>query len=162
MPILVFTALNSKWEFGPSTTLTLSGIVIDTWSKYMTVLVMCISMKITEVVLNDIGSPSLGFSVYDPTTRVVYGYSRNRLEVLTNTMWAANSLSYIFKTMVIVSRLDVALISAVASEIASIVVVHYLLNQKKNFIPEFDTKEDHDDSMNIAKINTCYDPLDVV
>ena len=98
-----------------------------------------------EVILNDIGSPNLGYSVYNPTTLTVYGFTKRQLHVLTNLMWSANNIGGVFKLMIPVSRLDIAMISILSSEFISIFVIYYLLSKKKRFIPEFDTAEENDD-----------------
>jgi hypothetical protein len=110
-------------------------------------LVMSSILKILEVVLNDIGSPNLGFTIYDPTKTRVFGFTRLQLEVEANAMWLSNNLGLIFKTMILVSRIDIALMSTFCGQIASMFVVHYLLNQKKAFIPKFDTEDDWKESI---------------
>jgi ADP-heptose:LPS heptosyltransferase len=92
--------------------------------------------------MNDIGSPNLGFSVYNPTNTIVYGFTKNQLQILTNLMWTSNSLGIIFKTMILISRLDISLLVVISGEITSIFVIRYLLNNKKDFIPDFDSKEE--------------------
>ena len=105
-------------------------------------LVLSSLLKILEVGLNDIGSPNLGFTIYDPTKTKVFGFTRWQLEIETNAMWLSNNVGTIFKTMILVSRLDIALISTFCGEIAGMFVMHYLLNQKKEFIPQYDTKDE--------------------
>lgn len=135
--------LSDLFKFGPSDDLTIMSIKINTWYKYIALLVVICVIKILEVIVNDIGSPNLGFSIYDPTETIVYGFNRMELQLLANGMWLVNSLSFVFKTMIIVSRTDVALVSVVSGEFASAFVIYYLLSNKKQFISDFDTKDEY-------------------
>jgi hypothetical protein len=143
--IFVYTAadLTELFRFGPSNDLTIMSVQINTWGKYIGLVVIICIVKILEVGVNDIGGPNLGFSIYDPTETVVYGFGRMELQLLANGMWMVNSLGYVFKTMIIVSRIDVALISVVTGELASAATIYYLLNKKTQFIADFDTKTDY-------------------
>lgn len=130
------------FAFGPSPDLRVMQVPIDTWKKYWSLLGCMCFLRSLDVFVNDIGSPNLGFSIYNPTTRTVYGFTKNQLQLLANGMWLVNSVGGVFRLMVSVSRLDVALISAFASELASVFTIRYLLNQKTGFIPERDFPEE--------------------
>jgi len=142
--VLVTADLAELFKFGPDSELKIMSVYINTWSKYIGLVVVISIIKILEVGVNDIGSPNLGFSIYDPTETVVYGFGRTELQLLANGMWMVNSLGYIFKTMIIVSRPDVALISVFSGEIASAATIYYLLGKKTEFYIEFDTKTEHE------------------
>lgn len=151
IPIIIFVGINSELKLGPSDDLTIINVKINTRLKYATIIIISCIIKMVEVVLNDIGSPNLGFSVYNPTTLTVYGFTKKQLHVLTNLMWSANNIGTIFKLMIIVSRLDIAMISTLSSEFISIFVIYYLLSKKKKFIPEFDAEEEDDNGMSLLK-----------
>ena len=142
VPVFIFVGIYAKWEFGPTKNLRVISVPINTWSRYIVLLLMSSLLKILEVGLNDVGSPNLGFTIYDPTKTKVFGFTRWQLEIEANAMWLSNNIGTIFKTMILVSRLDIALISTFCGEIAGMFVVHYLLNQKKDFIPQYDTKDE--------------------
>lgn len=133
--------LSEIFKFGPDAELVVMTMKIDTWGKYCgLVFIICI-IKILEVGVNDIGTPNLGFSIYDPTTTTVYGFNRCELQLLANCMFMVNSLGYVFKTLIIVSRTDIALISVVCGELASAGTIYYLLGNKTLFVKDYDTKE---------------------
>jgi hypothetical protein len=145
--VLVTCALLASPEgglftFGPSATLKIGSVVIDTWLRYWVLIILVCLFRSCSVVINDIGMPNLGFSIYDPTTETVYGFARTELQVLANGMFLVTSLSAIFSTLVIVARLDVALVSTLASELASAASIYYLLSKKKRFIKQCDTEEE--------------------
>jgi len=127
--------------FGPSSTLIVGRVVIDTWLRYWCLIALICLFRSLSVVINDIGMPNLGFSIYDPTRETVYGFGRMELQLLANGMFLVTSLSNVFSILVTVSRLDVALISVLVSELASAASIYYLLSKKKRFITAFDTQE---------------------
>jgi hypothetical protein len=149
IPVTIFVLLYSDFKFGPDDQFTILSVKIDTWAKYWGIVVISALLKITEVVLNDIGSPDLGFRVYNPTEVVIYGFTKNQLNVLANAQWFFNNQGAIFRTMLLVSRIDISFMSSLASDIAGVLTVRYLLNKKKAFYPEFETKYDHDQATEI-------------
>lgn len=144
--IVVFVFCTASTEdlftFGPSEDLTVMTMKIDTMFKYVGLIAVTIVIKILEVSVNDIGSPNLGFSIYDPTETVVYGFGRTELQLLANAMFMVNSLGYVFKTMILVSRLDLAFASVISGELASAATIYYLLSKKSRFVTDYDTRDE--------------------
>jgi hypothetical protein len=138
--LTIFNDDSSLWQFGPSISLKILSIAIDTWLKYILLIVLICSVKASEIIVNDLGTPDLGFSIYNPSERTIYGFTKNNLQFLSNSMFLVNSLGNIFKTIVLVSRFDVAVISVISAEITSIFTIRYLLNKKK-FIPEQESED---------------------
>ena len=92
-------------QFGPSPDLVVLQVCIDTWEKYTyLILANCLSRSL-DVLVNDIGSPNLGFSIYDPTKTRVFGFEKWELQVLANLMWLTNGLMSIFRLMVTVAAI---------------------------------------------------------
>lgn len=141
--LIVFNENNSLWQFGPSDSLNVLSIKIDTWTKYILLIVLICLIKASEVAVNDIGTPDLGFSIFDPSETTIYGFTKNNLQFLSNSMFLVNALGNIFKTIVIISRFDIAIISVVSAEITSIFTIRYLLNKKK-FVPYQQFKDEKD------------------
>ena len=133
--------LGDLLRWGPADDLVVLKIRVTTWSKYIGLVSAICLLKSLEVLVNDIGSPTLGFSIYDPNRTIVYGFTKDALGYLANTMWFINSFGNLLKTYVMIARFDVGLISMLASEMTQVVTVRYLLSQK-TFIPEFDSEEE--------------------
>ena len=82
----------SIFQFGPSPNLVVLQVRIDTWRKYTyLILANCLSRSL-DVLVNDIGSPNLGFSIFDPTKSRVFGFEKWELQLLANLMWLTNGL----------------------------------------------------------------------
>ena len=76
IPIFIFVGIYAKWEFGPTKDLHVISIAIDTWYRYLMLLIMSSLLKVLTVVLNDIGSFNLGFTIYDSTKSKVFVFTR--------------------------------------------------------------------------------------
>jgi len=145
--MFAFGEHSSLLKFGPTEDLVVLNVKINTWQKYILILIVSSISRVLDVIVNDIGSPNLGFSIYNPTTTIVYGFTRNQLQVLANWMWLINGLKTIADTLILISRFDIAMSSVVISQIASIFVIRYLLSKKKRFIPEKDSPDSELESL---------------
>ena len=123
------------FHYGPNTDLFLVSVKVDTWTKWITSLIIIGIIKIGEVIVNEIGYPILSFNVYNPDKIIIKGFTKNELNFLANAMYFINSLRGVFMIVISVTQIDMALISVLISEITSIWTVRMLLNEK-NFIDE--------------------------
>ena len=129
--IAYFRDRDSKYfRFGPHDDLLLISIKVDTWLKWTLCVTLVGVLKIGDLIVNDIGSPILGFNVYNPDKKVITDFTKNELNLLTNAMWTINSVKAVFTAIVSITQIDIALISVLLSEIAGIVTVRTLLNEK--------------------------------
>lgn len=130
--VYVFRERDLKYfRFGPSSDLLLISIKIDTWLKWSLAVFSVSAIKIGDLIVNDIGYPILEFSVYNPEKKVITNFSKNELNLLTNTMWLINSSRAVFMTVVSITQVDIALVSVMFSELACLVTVRMLLNEKQ-------------------------------
>ena len=148
IPVIFFVLIYSELKFGPDESLNIIGIKINDWTKYIGIVVVNSILKVIDVFINDIGSPNLAFSIFNPSQTIVYGFTKNQLQILANLMWFSNSFSSIFRTMIMVSRIDISIICMLFQELASVFTIRYLLNNKNAFIPYFDSKEDEENGLN--------------
>lgn len=88
-------------------------------------------LRVGEVFVNEIGSPVLGFNVYNPDKKVITDFTKNELNFLANAMWLTNGVRSVFSVVASVSQIDLALCSVFISELASIITVRLLLNEKE-------------------------------
>jgi len=132
---------NTYFNFGPNENLFILSVKINTYKKYIVLqLYLCI-IEIVRVIVNDISRPILGFNVYNPDKRVITDFTKNELQILTNTMWVINSLTSTMFIVVTISQMDIALLRVVYSELTKVYTVRILLNEKqfiKNGIAEYE------------------------
>jgi hypothetical protein len=118
------------FRLGPSEDLVIISIRINTWNKWCVLLLFIGIIKSVEVIVNELGSPVLAFSVYNPDKKHIIDFTKNELNFLTNSMWFVNGIRVILLIVVSVTQFDIALLGAISSEIVSIFTVRQLLNEK--------------------------------
>lgn len=141
--VLVNADIPDLFRFGPSDDLYILSTNINTWNKYIGFCAALFIFRVVEVLSNDISGPAIGFRVYNDTTNKVYGFSPQSLAAAANIKFVIMGLSNTLRTLVIVSRFDIAIYSVIMGEITTAVVCRYLLSKKK-FAPDYDTKDEAD------------------
>ena len=130
--VSVFRDENSTYfRYGPSDSLIVISVKINTWTKWWFLILFIGLIKAGDVIVNEIGSPILGFNVYNPDKKVITEFTKNELNVITNSMWFINNFKGILLAVITVTQFDIALIGVIISETVSIFTVRHLLNGKK-------------------------------
>ena len=119
------------FRFGPSNDLIVISVNINTNDRYLILLLIISLVKITKVVVEEIGMPVIGFSIYNPDKKVIAEFTKNELQFYGNTMYLTSSLRYIFEVMVTITQIDIAIYSVIISEITTIFTIRLLLNEKR-------------------------------
>ena len=119
------------FRFGPSNDLIVISVNINTNNRYLILLLIISLVKITKVVVEEIGMPVIGFSIYNPDKKVITEFTKNELQFYGNTMYLTSSLRYIFEVMVTITQIDIAIYSVIISEITTIFTIRLLLNEKR-------------------------------
>lgn len=130
--VIIFRDSDGKYfRFGPHDDLIIISVLINTWFKWFTAIFLIGIVKGCEVLVNELGSPILGFRVYNPDCKVITDFTKNELNFLTNAMWFVNSFRAVLMTVVSITQIDLAFAGMIISEIVSIFTVRILLNEKK-------------------------------
>ncbi len=130
--IILFRDPNSKYfRYGPSDELIVISVNINTWTKWSILLFIVGLIRGCEVLVNELGSPILGFRIYNPDCKKISDFTKNELNFLGNAMWFVNNFRGILMVVVTISQFDIALISMFISELVSIYTVRHLLNEKE-------------------------------
>jgi len=79
--------------------------------------------------------PILGFNIYDPNKKQIEGFTRMELQVQANLMYMMNAIRYALTLQLSIIQIDIAVISAIFSEMASIPTIYILLKDKE-FVDE--------------------------
>lgn len=118
------------FRFGPNEDLILVSVKVNTWVRWVMSLVVIGIFRVGEVIVNEIGSPILGFSIYNPDKTHITEFTKNELNFLANSMWIINGIRGVFMIVISITQFDLALASVVISEITSIFTIRMLLNEK--------------------------------
>lgn len=127
----IFASDYAFWRVGPSKEFIVVSVTIDTWGRYIFLLLLLALVQVSRVIVEEIAMPILGFSVYNPDKKHVKEFTKNQLQFFANSMFMVSGIRGIFMIMVTVSQIDVALFSLLAGEIASVFAIRMLLNTKK-------------------------------
>jgi len=139
--VVVFRDSKSKYfRIGPQEDLFIVSIHVNSWIKWSLVIIFIGLTKICDVLVNEIGSPILGFNVYNPDKKIITEFTKNELNTIANAMWFANGMRSVLMVVVNVTQIDFALSGMLVSQTASIFTVRFLLN-KKTFCTESQPEE---------------------
>jgi hypothetical protein len=145
--VCVFRSPKSTYfKFGPSPDLIVISVEIDTWRKWVLLNVFIWMVKGCEVLVNEIGSPILGFRVYNPDKKIIDDFSKNELHFLANAMWFVNGFRSVLMVVITITQADIAFSGMIVSEVVSIFTVRHLLNCKTFILPGDATKEIDDEA----------------
>ncbi len=129
--VCIFRSPKSEYfRFGPSDSLIVISVQIDTWKKWILLNIFIWMVKGCDVLVNEIGSPILGFRVYNPDKKVIDDFTKNELNFLANSMWFVNGFRGILMAVITITQVDIAFSGMIVSEIVSIFAVRHLLNCK--------------------------------
>jgi len=129
-------AENSKYfRFGPHEDFIFISVPIDTNEKYISLLILIFFNDLIRVLVQEIGEPILGFTVYNPDKKEITEFSKSQLYFYANAIYFVNNIRYIFNLLINVTQIDIALFSILIEQIVSGIVIYFLLNEKR-FINE--------------------------
>ena len=143
--VSIFRSSKSTYfRFGPSDSLIVISVQIDTWKKWILLNIFIWLVKGCDVLVNEIGSPILGFRVYNPDKKIIDDFTKNELNFLANSMWFVNGFRTVLMAVITITQVDIAFSGMIVSEIVSIFAVRHLLNCK-TFIKGKSNLEKEDD-----------------
>ena len=129
-------AENSKYfRFGPHEDFIFISVPIDTNEKYISLLVLNFFNDLIRVLVQEIGEPILGFTVYNPDKKDITEFTKSQLYFYANSIYFVNNIRYIFNLLINITQIDIALFSILIEQIVSGIVIYFLLNEKR-FINE--------------------------
>ena len=132
---------STYFKFGPSKDLIVISVEIDTWKKWILLNIFIWLVKGCDVMVNEIGSPILGFRVYNPDKKIIDDFTKNQLNFLANAMWFVNGFRTVLMAVITITQVDIAFSGMIVSEIVSIFTVRHLLNCK-TFVKKSSTNDE--------------------
>ena len=142
--VLLANKQSTYYKFGPNEDLIIISIKINTWLRYGILLIYVFIFRVCKVFITELGMPILSFNIYDPNRKKVKGFTRNELQIQANIMYMLNAIRYALTLQLAIIQIDIALISAIFSELASIPTIYILLKDKE-FIKN--TKEELEEEL---------------
>ena len=133
--ILLANKDSTYYRFGPNEDLIIISIKINTWTRYGILLVYILLFRICKVFITELGMPILTFNIYNPNQKKIEGFTRTELQVLANIMFMLNAIRYALTLQLAIVQIDIAVLSGIFSELASIPTIYILLKDKE-FVDE--------------------------
>jgi hypothetical protein len=128
--VTVFADQSPFWRFGYNPDLVVISVRIDTLGRYLILLSVIGFINASRVIVEEVGMPILGFTIYNPDKKHVEEFSKNELQFFANAMYMVSGLRGIFMMLVSISQIDLAIWSLIVSEFASLFTIRMLLNEK--------------------------------
>jgi len=133
--ILIYHTETAYFRFGPSDTLSVVSVQVNSSARYAAVVLVLALLGVADVLVDEIGTPVLGFRIYNPfagTNRdPIVQFSRLELQLMGNAMYLVSHLRYVFSVVATVTQVDLALWTVLFKEGTSVFTVYYLLHDKK-------------------------------
>ena len=133
-----FAEEKGSFSFGPSSHLSIAGVVIDTQEKYSVLVFAIVFNSVIDTLVSEFAQPILGFNIYNPDKKLITDFkSKRELQLLATLYWSFNNLRTIFTNLVSITQLDLALIKWIVLEITGVYTINILLS-KKRFVEEIE------------------------
>lgn len=132
----IFEHYNSSYfNVGWSNKFIFISIPINTPVKYFTFCTYIITMNVSEIFMDNIATPLIQFSTYNPYKSQIYDFTRCELETYSNVIYFIGATKRLIQVFVVLSQIDIAIISLVSSQLSAFLAIKYLL-QHKTFVGE--------------------------
>ena len=132
--IFIFQTKSTYFRFGvpdkTDTPLIIVSVKIDTYIKYYILLFIICIVRLSKVIIEQIGKPILKWNIYNPDKANITEFSKNELQMYGNLFYLVSNLRYVFTIMIAITQIDIAVFSVICGEIGSLFTIRMLLNEK--------------------------------
>jgi len=144
--VLLANENSTYYRFGPNEELIIISIKINTWFRYGILMLYILIFRICKVFIDELGMPILTFNIYNPNQKKIEGFTRKELQILANIMFTLSAISYAITLQLSILQIDIAVLSAVFSELAAIPTIYILLKDKEFESENLNKKKVKDDA----------------
>jgi len=148
--VIMFASESKYFRFGPNEDFIVISVKINNQNRYLILLSLISFVKVTRVIIEEIGNPVMDFSIYNPDKKIITEFTKNQLFIIANLMYLISSIRYVFEVMITVTQIDIALFSVLVTALAGLVSTRFLLNEK-TFILEYNNLVD-DEKLPIERV----------
>jgi len=129
--VVAFASDKSDYlKCGPSDSLQVMGVQINTWTKYMLLQIFICFTQIVNVIISEIANPILGFNIYNPDKKVITEFGKLELQMYANAMWIISGIKHTVDIIIAITQIDIAILKVIYGELASFYTIRMLLNEK--------------------------------
>ena len=132
IPIFFLDNGESKYfRYGWHDDFILISVPINNRERYIFAVIFVMLTRAGEVFVEEIANPIIDFNIYNPDKKVITEFTKNELQIYGNILYIIDSTRYIFQVMVLVTQIDLAVVSMLTGEIISLFTIRMILNEKE-------------------------------
>lgn len=131
---------------GYSKELIVLGITIDTLDKYLLLHLIIFLVEFFHSIIFEYANPIMYFQVFDAKNKYITDFTKLELQLYAQTLWFVTSLKTGFMMLVSITQIDITICKIIYSEIAVVIVIRNLLNDKI-FVKKIQDQTDLDEIM---------------
>lgn len=128
--VFVLDSSSNYFRFGPHEDFVLISVKIDNYDKYFFLLVLITIVNITKILIEDLCTPILTFTIYNPDKQTIEHFTKAELRFYSTSLFLVNNIRYIFEIMITISQIDIALFSVLIEQITGVYTINFLLKEK--------------------------------
>jgi hypothetical protein len=117
-------------NIGPTDDLYIGSMRINTWENWIKLVAIILIVNITKVIVQDYGMPAMLFYTFDPSQTYIREFSRRELEGFVIYNGFLSSIVDVFTFILIISQIDIAIISSLVPQVVSSFLIHFILKPK--------------------------------
>ena len=128
-------------RMGYSKDLIILGVTIDTLEKYLMLQVIIFLVEFFHSIIFEFANPIMYFQIFDRKHKYISEFTKLELQLYAQSLWFITSLKQGFMLLVSITQIDITICKIIYSEIAVVIVIRNLLNEKifiKNNVPSLD------------------------
>lgn len=127
---------SNYFRMGPSDSLIVMSMTIDTWTKYLLLVLYITVGSIISTVSNELSNTYTCNKVYTSINEVIDYCTKKELLFATNTIFIINAINGVFTFSARLSQIDIAIITALTAELSSIYTVWRLIKDRNIYYDE--------------------------
>lgn len=117
-------------RYGYSKELVVLGVTIDTLDKYLILQCIIFMVEFLHSIIYEYANPIMYFNVFNDQKKYITEFSKFELQFYAQSLWFITSLKHGFMLLVSISQIDITICKIIYSEIAVVIVIRNLLNNK--------------------------------
>jgi hypothetical protein len=117
-------------RIGYSKDLIVLGVTIDTLSKYILLHLLIFIFEFINTVSYEYANPIMYFNVFNDDKIYIKDFSKLELQFYSQSLWFMASLKNGLMILISISQIDITICRAVYYELAMILVIRNMLNEK--------------------------------
>lgn len=118
-------------KIGYNDSLTVIGIKINTLEKYILLHSCIFFLEFSFSLIYEYANPILYFNVFNADKVQITDFTKIELQIYAQSLWFLTSIKNSLMILVSISQIDIAISKVIYSELAVIIVIRNLLNNKQ-------------------------------